>query len=265
MLGEDTETLIALVSSLLDGEIPDQAEILEALADCNGNVDLAAQLLKEKQHSREAISTKKRKRTSRLDDWLNPSAPNGARSPKRPRSPSPIRPSHAGPSSKPLSASTSSSSKVKSLTSEEFMTMLRPSASSGGLSKPSPVKYPPLTLSTPELVAKHTPCTLHTSILPPDLACRFVAHRCFLTSDLLSDVYLRLFYVMLHESRSWERNKWYLFDRLVESPHRTSFFIRKSTTEMCDQYDVEMDEAAQYWYVSRCRSLVSKTTSCIKV
>ncbi|KAJ3478156.1 hypothetical protein NLI96_g9964 [Meripilus lineatus] len=232
MLGEDTETLIALVSSLLDGEIPDQAEILEALADCNGNVDLAAQLLKEKQHSREAISTKKRKRTSRLDDWLNPSAPNGARSPKRPRSPSPIRPSHAGPSSKPLSASTSSSSKVKSLTSEEFMTMLRPSASSGGLSKPSPVKYPPLTLSTPELVAKHTPCTLHTSILPPDLACR-------------------LFYVMLHESRSWERNKWYLFDRLVESPHRTSFFIRKSTTEMCDQYDVEMDEAAQYWYNGR--------------
>lgn len=62
----------------------------------------------------------------------------------------------------------------------------------------------------------------------------------------------RLFYVMLHESRSWERNKWYLFDRMVESPHRTSFFIRKNTSGMgkgSDPHDVEMDEAAQFWCV----------------
>ncbi|KAJ7349213.1 hypothetical protein DFH08DRAFT_998809 [Mycena albidolilacea] len=68
-------------------------------------------------------------------------------------------------------------------------------------------KLPPLMLSTPAMVAEHTPCTLHPSILPPELACR-------------------LFYTMLDASRQWSRNKWWLFDRLVESPHRTSFFAR---------------------------------------
>ena len=54
---------------------------------------------------------------------------------------------------------------------------------------------------------------------------------------------------MLDLSRDWDRNKWWLFDRLVESPHKTCFFIRRyprsSNTE-----NVEMDEAAQFWYVS---------------
>ncbi|KAJ6618363.1 hypothetical protein B0H10DRAFT_2378016 [Mycena sp. CBHHK59/15] len=96
---------------------------------------------------------------------------------------------------------------------------------------PSPqkvvAKLSPMTLSTPALVAEHTPCTLHVSVLPPELACR-------------------LFYTMVEASRQWSRNKWWLFDRLVESPHRTAFFARK--TDGLDG-DASWQEAAQFWQV----------------
>ena len=80
-------------------------------------------------------------------------------------------------------------------------------------------------LPTPALVAQHTPCTLHLSVLPPELACR-------------------LFHTMIDASKDWKRNKWWLFDRLVESPHRTSFFARKN--DGVDDDD-SWQEAAQYW------------------
>ncbi|KAH9180575.1 hypothetical protein EDB89DRAFT_2216960 [Lactarius sanguifluus] len=68
-------------------------------------------------------------------------------------------------------------------------------------------RLPPLTLSNPSLVTQHTPCTLHLGVLPPELACR-------------------LFYTMLHEAQDWTKNKWWLFDRMVESPHRSSLYTR---------------------------------------
>ncbi|KAG6820570.1 hypothetical protein H0H93_015090 [Arthromyces matolae] len=74
------------------------------------------------------------------------------------------------------------------------------------------------------MVAANTPCTLHLSLLPPELACK-------------------LFYTMVSASRSWGRNRWWLFDRIVESPHRTSFFARKDSSAMREQ--------AQHWYNGR--------------
>ncbi|PVG02855.1 hypothetical protein CPB86DRAFT_696550 [Serendipita vermifera] len=90
-----------------------------------------------------------------------------------------------------------------------------------------PPKFPPLTLSNPPMVSQHTPCTLHHTILPPKLACK-------------------LFYAMLREATSWSRNKWWLFDRLVESPHRTSFYAREIGSNK-----EAMKEEAQYWYNGR--------------
>ncbi|KAF9458663.1 hypothetical protein BDZ94DRAFT_1284765 [Collybia nuda] len=90
-------------------------------------------------------------------------------------------------------------------------------------------RLPPLILSNPIMVAKNTPCTLHLSVLPPELACR-------------------LFYTMVNASRDWKRNKWWLFDRLVESPHRTSFFARRD--DGLDN-DETWQEAAQFWYNGR--------------
>ncbi|KAH8106757.1 hypothetical protein BXZ70DRAFT_997706 [Cristinia sonorae] len=111
------------------------------------------------------------------------------------------------------------------------MSILRPPNSSDNIGRHAPPKHPPLTLSTPEMIAKHVPCTMHTSVLPPELACR-------------------LFYTMLDLSQDWSRNKWWLFDRLVESPHKTSFFIRRYPSSS-ETEGAEMDEAAQFWYNGR--------------
>ena len=52
---------------------------------------------------------------------------------------------------------------------------------------------------------------------------------------------------MLDLSEDWQRNKWWLFDRVVESPHRTSFFVRRYETKATDKESFDMQEAAQYW------------------
>ncbi|KAJ3774783.1 hypothetical protein FB446DRAFT_639190 [Lentinula raphanica] len=95
--------------------------------------------------------------------------------------------------------------------------------------KKHPPSKKPLTLSDPTMVADHTPCTMHLSVLPPELASK-------------------LFYSLEESSRNWQRNKWWLFDRMVESPHRTSFFVRQ-TDGVSD--DTTWHESAQYWYNGR--------------
>ncbi|KAH9951945.1 hypothetical protein B0H21DRAFT_775539 [Amylocystis lapponica] len=109
------------------------------------------------------------------------------------------------------------------------MSILRPPNSKESAKPAPPRALPPLTLATPSLVSQHTPCTLHASILPPELACR-------------------LFHIMLRLSEDWNKNKWWLFDRVVESPHRTSFFMRRVRP---DADTGDMQEAAQYWYNGR--------------
>lgn len=195
----DTETLIALVASLLqdsDASFP-QAAILDALVQCNGDATAAANKLLP-------ASGSKRKR-SNLDSWFN------EHSSKR------VQP--------PISTSNTPSKSLVSKPVTDLMSVLR--------APPSTVKniirLPPLMLTTPQLVAEHVPCTLHPSVLPSDLACE-------------------LFYTMLDASRGWKRNKWWLFDRVVESPHRTSFYARK--TDGLDG-DETWQEAARYWYNGR--------------
>ncbi|KAG6858538.1 hypothetical protein C0993_005522, partial [Termitomyces sp. T159_Od127] len=58
MDSNDTDTLLALVASLLTEERPDPDTILEALVHCNGDVDAAANLL----NGKTGIKSKKRKR-----------------------------------------------------------------------------------------------------------------------------------------------------------------------------------------------------------
>jgi hypothetical protein len=82
----------------------------------------------------------------------------------------------------------------------------------------------PLTLTTPALVSQHTPLTMHPCILPVDLSCR-------------------LYHAMIGASETWSRNKWWMVDKLVESPHTTSFYARRGTED-----DYDWTEAAQYWY-----------------
>ena len=202
----DTDTLIALVSSLLPQYTYTQDVILDALIQCKGDVEAAVEVLQSQR------PTSKKRNLGSLDSWLH--------HPAKKISTCKVSPVLSTPRSaiKPYAPTTVASSSVN------FMSILRRPPSDG----PSTTsRLPPLTLSTPALVAEHTPCTLHLSVLPQELACK-------------------LFYTMLDESKDWKRNKWWIADRVVESPHLTSFYIRK--TDGLDK-DETWQETAQYWCV----------------
>jgi hypothetical protein len=210
---EDTETLLALLCSLLpDNVVPTQQCLLEALLQTEGDVQMAAEIvLKQRPKG-------KRKRNGGLDSWLTrpgsskdtigrPSLPDPpanalqsrfeSESPnKKPRSAGPSAPSTTRKSSPPVSKP------VKPV--KNLLDVLRQPPTSAPASA---ARLTPLTLSNPSLVVQHTPCTLHLGVLPSELACH-------------------LFYTMLHEAKDWSRNKWWLFDRLVESPHRSTMYTR---------------------------------------
>lgn len=179
MAEQDTDILLALLSSLLASPVDDPSTLLDALVEADGDVERAATLL----NSRPSASAGtprgvKRKRNAGLDGWLGTGDPKDARK----RDSSPVDASTSTPRKRPvlapgpkhtadLPSPGSSPRKVKTVTQQEFMSLLRPPNSSEA--KPQgPPKFPPLTLTTPALVAKHTPCTMHLSILPPELASR---------------------------------------------------------------------------------------------
>ena len=209
---DDTDTLIALVASLLPNGSQSFAQdaIIDALVLANGDAEAAARTLLS---SASSTSTRKlnedqlsnKRKPVDLNTWLKPPSKKRKSSPVADSSRPPRFPEHLD-NSKPT---------------VDLMAVLRQPPSL----KNTQSRLPPMLLGTPELVAQHTPCTMHLSILPPELACR-------------------LFYTMIKASKSWKRNKWWLFDRVVESPHLTSFFARK--TDGLDD-DESWQEAAQYW------------------
>lgn len=256
---QDTETLLAILSSIIESPNYSQETLLNALVAANGDVNVAADLVRAGENA--GRKDNKRKRSADLNDWLDrsmstsfkkrpdfttstsskPKSSSSTAGPSlRSRSSSPVKPAkfvtYASLPSKPKSSSSisenagpsrrpRSSSPVKSVKPVvNLMDVLRP-PSSATSSIPRPA---PLMLSNASMVADHTPCTLHPSILPPELACE-------------------LFYTMLHEAQDWKRNQWWLFDRLVESPHRTSFYVR--TAEGTDGLDRACLEAARFWWV----------------
>ncbi len=215
---DDTELLIALVSSLFGGVAGHEA-ILEALVLADGDVQGAADIL----NGGSSKEKHKRKKKQTLDGWLDKPKTSRAELVDLTRT-------SEGPSSSVIKPTSKGASHSKPPV--DLMTILRP--------PPSPDQdkrklkgLPPLTLATPSMVATHTPCTLHLSILPPDLA-------------------RRLFYTLIEAAKNWQRNKWWLFDRVVESPHRTSFYARSEDSDLGDARDIaEWQEAARFWYVAR--------------
>ena len=209
---EDTDTLLALLCSLLPDNIAhSQESLLEALLQTDGDVEKAARII-SKQHR--SSPNKKRKRNVSLDSWLTRPTSSKDANGQSLAPDSPARQSRLGsesPNKKPRSLSGTTTTEVGPLTLSKpvkpiknLLDVLRPPPS---VATTSVSRLPPVTLSNPSLVAQHTPCTLHLGILPQELACR-------------------LFYTMLHDARDWPRNKWWLVDRLVESPHRSSLYTR---------------------------------------
>ncbi|TFK42728.1 hypothetical protein BDQ12DRAFT_676712 [Crucibulum laeve] len=223
MDSNDTDTLLALVLSLLNDQIFNTDRILDALVQCDGDAVAAANMLNGKQVPLDSEVRKGKRKRIELDSWLKTARPNTVSNGN-----SPLPPPTA--TLRPISKPGSSSIRVKPTSKSES----KPVDLSKVLKQPpsmkkAPIGLPPLLLSSPSLVAEYTPCTLHLSVLPPELACK-------------------LFYIMVDASRKWSRNKWWLFDRVVESPHRTSFYARKHNGVDGDE---TWQEAAQYWYNGR--------------
>lgn len=244
----DTDMLLVMLESLLAPRCPySTAELLDALLDAEGDINSAATKLRGVGSSGFIKRTPPKKRTSgggHLDKWLEPKAKK--RKPRnntgdRKNSPS-DKAIEVADDESPLEMPSDStlqpeleafqyermivgSTKGKerepaptSLAKVSAFDILRPPPPS----TPSAPRLAPMDLGTPDLVAQYTPTTIHTSILPQELACR-------------------LFYALLDESgKTWRRSKWYIADKLVESPHLTSFYVR-------DPGSGEWNEAAQYW------------------
>ncbi|KAG0269472.1 hypothetical protein DFQ27_003384 [Actinomortierella ambigua] len=91
----------------------------------------------------------------------------------------------------------------------------------------------PLFLYSPSEVAKHCPCTLMLNVLDKDLS-------------------IRLLTGLMEDAESWNRNRWWLFDRIVESPHTTAFFAEK---------DADMDEVSNWTYNGKAQDSPRRFTS----
>lgn len=201
-MDNDTDTLLALLASLLEYTLPQDA-LLDALIHAKGDVLQAAAAL-----SRDPPRGQKRRRN--LDDWFKsltkkvPENENACNTTPRLRS---------------RRTSPLSQRRVKSITDVLRAPIPEPRTD------PHTIQLPPLTLADAGMVASHTPCTLHKSVLPPELACE-------------------LYYSLLDKSSEWSRNKWWLFDRVVESPHLTTFLVRDSA----DITEDDRNQAAKYWY-----------------
>ncbi|KDQ11690.1 hypothetical protein BOTBODRAFT_177085 [Botryobasidium botryosum FD-172 SS1] len=230
---QDTDFLLAALASLLpESSSVSQSSLLDALLEAEGDVYAAARVLsvtkREERAAQEsnkpasdAAGGKKRKREGGLDDWLTQSkGPSKAL-----QKPSSSRRAPIAEREQTLSLFVPGKPSSSSKETAPLLSILRPPSSS---SSKSAHRLPPLTLSTPALIADHTPLTLHTSILPPELACR-------------------VYYTMLDEAKKWNRNKWWLVDRMVESPHKTSFYVR----ERPEDKDEDWQQLARSWYNGR--------------
>lgn len=166
---QDTEILLAILSSLVVPPIPSQDVLLDALVNCKGDVEAAAKDLRcSASTDQKSFNLRKRAAQGRLDGWLDVSS-LGSVTPKKRKSAM----SRGGLTSE------STSSKDMDLEAVETRPCLstplpipRDTSSSDLVTVPPLSRLLPLTLSDPGLVKKHTPCTMHLRVLPPELACR---------------------------------------------------------------------------------------------
>ena len=116
-----------------------------------------------------------------------------------------------------------SSSKIAT-TSKNAFDVLKPPAPVTSTS--APAALPTLSLTTSEMIRIYTNglCTLIPNVLPNELAARlFVRLEQELTITILTG----------------EKNRWWLFDRQVESPHTTSFYVERPVDSAASAYDQE--------------------------
>lgn len=232
----DTEVLLAILSSLLEPPIPEQHVLLDALICADGNVEAAVKSLQSRHRLGAPQTVKKRAATGVLDDWVISSvgSSQGHKKSKLIAMSNPPKETNQVASTAGPSIITKSSKQLVPLTD-----VLRPPP----LTSPTLPRLTPLTLSNPTMVEKHTPCTLHLGVLPSELACRLF-HCMVDASKGMRFCSPPLAFVQHTFLVEWKSNKWWLFDRLVESHHKTSFYVRQVDGVNDDR---SWHEEAQYW------------------
>ncbi|KAA1099404.1 hypothetical protein PGT21_006404 [Puccinia graminis f. sp. tritici] len=204
-----------------------------------------------RQRSPDNFTSNKKSKSSSLQSWL--SCPTGSRINQPADHPNTTH-SGAGdqkPSTWNVASQRVPESQLKSSTTPDFPIFKqapssRPikealSQSSPHSSSPKPTKrttLPPLFLSSPQQISEHLPCcSLLHGILPKQLAWNLYER---MIKDCQGDGISK---------KPWIRNRWWLADREVQSPHSTAFFITKPTDSesLVDDYN----ESAQYWYAGK--------------
>ncbi|SCV69990.1 BQ2448_1384 [Microbotryum intermedium] len=201
----------------------------------------------------DSLRAVKRKRIERLDHWLKPASSSLL--------PQPVQSRVAAPPSPSLEREVKT---APSSTFDAFQLLHRKSISK--TPAPCPMlttavslavsarttietgapatRLPPLTLSTPEAIAKHTRGRI---MLIPNVLPRELANMLFQSmldedegraqdgskepcqsSEKAAGLARQFNPVADLSSNAGERNKWYMFDREVESPHTTSFYVDKA-------------------------------------
>lgn len=185
----DEPTQLLLLASLLEPATYSSAELRSALQSAKGDLSLAAEeLLLPK-----LKSAGKRKAGTSLESWFGKKRGEGVHVASEPivvppSPPSKIIQGQAGPS----------------VPVRDAFALLKSSASSTSTTKAKATPQSALHLTSQEAIDKHRlPLSLLTSPLSPAFA---------------SALYL----AMMEESESWERHKWYLAGKWVESPHTMS-------------------------------------------
>jgi hypothetical protein len=197
---EDNDTKIALLASLLDPVSFPLSEYLEALAAASGDVSLAAEALL-------LPRVKKRRAGTSIGSWL---VKGGKRVDQVENNSDEVE----EPRRKTLNGSPS---KVKPAI--DLLSALG-QASPTKRPKVKSIPHPALLLTSQAAIDAHN--------LPVTLL------QCPLCPSFASALYLAL----MEESEKWERNRWYLSGRWVESPHTTTVYARKG-----DWYgELEVDE-----------------------
>jgi len=228
----DTDTSLAILASLLEPTSFPLATLIDALAEAQGDPAQAAeQLLLPKVQARargRVAGKRKAGGGSSLADWLTgplslakraksgtstsrqlatthaSSTTVGSQSRSRSRSPEDAW-QHASTSSSPARKS-SAAKPAPTAPPIDLLTVLKQPDESKTKLRAGP--QPPILLSTQSAIDKHgLPLTILQSPLSPSFA---------------SALYL----TMMAESEKWERHRWYLAGKWVESPHTMTSYAR---------------------------------------
>lgn len=238
MDAERFDVALATLASVFEETDPDV--LVSALQDADGDVERATDAILSRSPRPDRPAKRRKPDASGLAGWLRSSDKDD------PSRTSTTNPSPAALTRLRLKSPLGTAPSNRPTPTKSINDVLRATPVDRPPAPPANASLPPLTLTSPQMVATHLPCcSLLLDVLPKELA---------------SQLYLQLLDdsdgkpVEGGTATPWDHNSWYLNDRLVESSHATTFFVSSGSGEQDRSYD----ECAQYWYQGRKSTLEAR-------